>query len=119
MLAVSASVIARPPASATWRMAPRMAWLSRRPTWRIVLAQRLEAADVVGDGRAAHVEHAADPGLGQLQATGRGDAHRLVLDQLGRGEAVVALDKGEIEQVEPRRGQRLLPGKLWALELHD
>jgi hypothetical protein len=35
-------------------------------------AQRLEDAHVVGDGGAAHVEHAADPGLGQLQAAGRG-----------------------------------------------
>jgi len=35
-------------------------------------AQRLEDAHVVGDGGAAHVEHAADPGLGQLQAARRG-----------------------------------------------
>jgi hypothetical protein len=35
-------------------------------------AQGLEDAHVVGDGGAAHVEHAADPGLGQLQAAGRG-----------------------------------------------
>jgi hypothetical protein len=36
------------------------------------LAQGLEDAHVVGDRSAAHVEHAADPGLGQLQAAGRG-----------------------------------------------
>jgi hypothetical protein len=35
-------------------------------------AQGLEDADVVGDGGAAHVEHAADAGLGQLQAARRG-----------------------------------------------
>jgi hypothetical protein len=35
-------------------------------------AQRLEDAHVVGDGGAAHVEHAPDPGLGQLQAARRG-----------------------------------------------
>src|SRR5258708_14181038 len=35
-------------------------------------AQGLEDAHVVGAGGATHVEHAADPGLGQLQAAGRG-----------------------------------------------
>ena len=117
------------------------------------LAQRLEDADVVGDRGAAHVEHAADLGLGQLQppgalplsciavitcmltpvaptgwplafsppetltgslpsrstqpswmarspSPGAVEAHRLVFDQLGRGEAVVALDEREVEQVE-------------------
>src|SRR5258708_27250149 len=127
-------------------MAPRMASLSRWPTGRIELAQRLEDADVIGDRGAAHVEHAADLGLRQLHPTrrgagklhgrhhvhadtggadrmalglepardidwqlavaldpalvdrplalaGRGEAHRLVFDQFGGGEAVVALDE--------------------------
>ena len=45
---------------------------ARRASVESASAQRLEDAHVVGDGGAAHVEHAADPGLGQLQAAGRG-----------------------------------------------
>src|SRR4029077_3782143 len=47
---------------------------------------------------------ALDPALVDrpLPLAGVGEAHRLVLDQLGRGEAVVAFDEGEVEQVEPR-----------------
>src|SRR5882757_7336867 len=37
-----------------------------------LLPQRLEDAHIVGDGRAAHVEHTADLGLGQLQPAGGG-----------------------------------------------
>jgi hypothetical protein len=43
-----------------------------RPTGRFPSSRSgLEDADVVGDRGAAHVEHAADLGLGQLQRAGR------------------------------------------------
>src|SRR6185437_14882652 len=177
MLAVSAWLGGRPPASATWRIAPRMASLSRGPRGRMVLSaaalpQGFEDADVVGDRGAPHVEYAAHLCLAELHAfrraavelhrrhdvhadagcadrmalglqaardvdrqlavaldptlvdrplalAGRGQAHRLVLDQLGRGEAVVAFDEREIEQVEMCLGQRLPPGERRALELDD
>src|SRR3984957_8132721 len=64
---------------------------------------------------------ALDPALvdGALALAGSGEAHRLVLDQLGRSEAIVALDEREIEQVELGLGQRALPGELRALELDN
>src|SRR5689334_10387287 len=76
MLAESAWLRGRPPASAIWRMAPRIASLSRGPTGFMPaslagLPQWFEDADVVGDGGAAHVEHAAETRVGQLQASGR------------------------------------------------
>jgi hypothetical protein len=54
-----------------------------------------------------------------LALAGRGQAHRLVLDQLGRGEAVVRLDERQVEQVEPSFRERLLPGECRTLELDD
>ena len=46
----------------------------------------------------------------------RGEAHRLVLDQLGRVKQSWLSTKGEIEQVETRCRQRLLPGELRAFK---
>ena len=49
----------------------------------------------------------------------RRQAHRLIFDQFGDGEAVVGFDKGEIGKRDAGLLQRALPGHRAALELQD
>src|SRR6266446_3501514 len=132
------------------------------------LPQRLEDADEVRDGGAAHVEDAGELGVLDLDAAGgtgelhggedvhrdaggadrmalgleaargvdrqlavllgpaleyrarplalAGEAHRLVFDELGGGEAIMRLDEAEIAELELRRSERALPGERRPLE---
>src|SRR3546814_14742048 len=81
------------------------------------MALGLEAAGGVDRQPAILLGPALGDGSRALAALG--EAHGLVLEQLGDGEAVVGLDEAEV--VERRAGglQRLVPGLLATLEERD
>ena len=81
------------------------------------VALRLEAARRVDRQPAVLFGPALEDRAGALAP--RRQAHRFVLDHFGDREAVMRLDQVEVVEVEPRRGERPLPGELRPLEGED